>query len=177
MPYTRPYPGGFQDFPNTGTPINALSLNTIDLGVKTVSDTVDALTGALTAYTPTLAQGVSTNITKNLSLAKYAVVGKTMFLWLRIGITGTGTAGSAITVTIPTAFTADAAIAGQYVGTGAYGDSGTGDYFCLAKMNSTTQISLVQATHNNGAAPIGIFPNIAAANNDSFSVTATIPLA
>ena len=46
MPYTRPYAGGFQDFPNTGTPINALALNTIDLGVKAANDQIQTVTTA-----------------------------------------------------------------------------------------------------------------------------------
>ena len=59
MPYTRPYPGGFQDFPNTGTPINALALNTIDLGAKAANDQIQTVTTAeRTALTPTVGQMV-----------------------------------------------------------------------------------------------------------------------
>lgn len=46
MPYTRPYAGGFQDFPDTTTPINANALNTIDVGVKTANDQFQTLTTA-----------------------------------------------------------------------------------------------------------------------------------
>lgn len=93
MPYTRPYSGGFQDFPNTGTPINALALNTIDLGVKTVSDTVDAL-GLWTAYTPTL-----TNTTAPITVARYVKIGKTIHFYVALTLTGaqvTGLVGIAL---------------------------------------------------------------------------------
>ena len=57
MPYTRPYSGGFLDFPNTGTPINAAALNTIDLGAKAANDQIQTLTTAQrTALTPTVGQ-------------------------------------------------------------------------------------------------------------------------
>jgi len=87
MPYTRPYSGGFQDFPNTGTPINALALNTIDLGVKTVSDTVDAL-GSWTAYVPAL-----TNTTAPITVARYVKIGKTVHFYVALTLTGAQVSG------------------------------------------------------------------------------------
>jgi hypothetical protein len=57
MPYTRPYAGGFQDFPNTTTPINAAALNTIDVGVQTANDQFQTVTTAQrTALTPAVGQ-------------------------------------------------------------------------------------------------------------------------
>lgn len=59
MPYTRPYTGGFQDFPNTTTPINASALNTIDLGVKAANDQFQTVTTAQRAtLTPSVGQAV-----------------------------------------------------------------------------------------------------------------------
>lgn len=59
MPYTRPYAGGFQDFPATTTPINASALNTIDVGVKTANDQFQSVTTAQRAtLTPTVGQAV-----------------------------------------------------------------------------------------------------------------------
>lgn len=46
MPYTRPYSGGFVDFPDTTTPIDADALNTIDLGAKAANDQFQTLTTA-----------------------------------------------------------------------------------------------------------------------------------
>jgi len=57
MPYTRPYAGGFQDFPDTTTPINAASLNTIDVGVQTANDQFQTVTTAQrTALSPSVGQ-------------------------------------------------------------------------------------------------------------------------
>lgn len=42
MPYTPPYPGGWEDFPNTTTPITAAALDTMDAGIDTAQDTADA---------------------------------------------------------------------------------------------------------------------------------------
>lgn len=59
MPYTRPYPGGFQDFPNTTTPINASTLNTMDVGIKTSNDQFQTVTTAQRAtLTPSVGQAV-----------------------------------------------------------------------------------------------------------------------
>lgn len=44
MPYTRPYAGGFLDYPNTTTPLTASALNTMDLGIKAANDQIQTLT-------------------------------------------------------------------------------------------------------------------------------------
>ena len=46
MPYTRPYAGGFIDYPNTTTPLTASVMNTMDLGIKTANDQIQTLTTA-----------------------------------------------------------------------------------------------------------------------------------
>lgn len=57
MPYTRPYPSGFADYPDTSTPITAAVLNTMDVGIKTANDQIQTLTTAQrTALTPTVGQ-------------------------------------------------------------------------------------------------------------------------
>lgn len=59
MPYTRPYTGGFKDYPDTTTPINATALNTMDVGIKTANDQFQTVTTAQrTALTPTVGQAV-----------------------------------------------------------------------------------------------------------------------
>jgi hypothetical protein len=94
MPYTRPYASGFVDYPLTTTPINSTALNTIDVGVKTANDTVDAFTGAWTAYTPTL-----TNTTAPITVARYVKIGKTVHFYVVLTLTGaqvTGLVGIAL---------------------------------------------------------------------------------
>jgi hypothetical protein len=88
MPYTRPYASGFVDYPLTTTPINSTALNTIDVGVKTVSDTVDGFTGAWTAYTPTL-----TNTTAPITVARYVKIGKTVHFYVQLTLTGAQVSG------------------------------------------------------------------------------------
>lgn len=59
MPYTRPYAGGFQDFPATTTPIDASALNTMDVGIKTANDQFQTVTTAQRAtLTPSVGQAV-----------------------------------------------------------------------------------------------------------------------
>ena len=59
MPYTRPYSGGFVDFPSTSTPIDASALNTMDVGIKTSNDQFQTVTTAQRAtLTPTVGQAV-----------------------------------------------------------------------------------------------------------------------
>jgi hypothetical protein len=41
MSYTPPYPLGWQDFPDTSTPIDAASLNTMDAGITAAQGTAD----------------------------------------------------------------------------------------------------------------------------------------
>lgn len=81
MPYTRPYPGGFQDYPDTSTPLTAAVLNTMDQGIVDAYDpdpyrpgeiieilsspcdgsSVTVLSGAYTVQNVTGAQGMSTS--------------------------------------------------------------------------------------------------------------------
>lgn len=42
MSYTPPYPGGWEDFPNTSTPITAAALDTMDTGIGNAQGTADA---------------------------------------------------------------------------------------------------------------------------------------
>lgn len=59
MPYNRPYPGGFVDFPSTSTPIDASALNTMDVGIKTSNDQFQTVTTAQRAtLTPSVGQAV-----------------------------------------------------------------------------------------------------------------------
>lgn len=67
MPYNKPYPSGFQDYPDTTTPINANALNIMDSGIKTANDqfqtvtTVERLT-----LTPSVGQTVWDSTLKQL---------------------------------------------------------------------------------------------------------------
>ena len=59
MPYTRPYAGGFVNYPTTTTPIDATALNTMDVGIKTSNDQFQTVTTTQrTALSPTVGQAV-----------------------------------------------------------------------------------------------------------------------
>jgi hypothetical protein len=59
MPYTRPYAGGFVDYPSTTTPIDSTALNTMDVGIQTSNDQFQTVTTAQrTALSPTVGQAV-----------------------------------------------------------------------------------------------------------------------
>lgn len=121
----------------------------------------------VTSTTPTLAQGASTNITKTVTYAKYAVesTGVVNF-WAELSATAAGTAGSAITVSLPVTAHTDAV--GQVVGGGFYNDGGT-QYQAIAYLASATTVALL-STHGTASSstddPIGVNPNIAVASGD-----------
>ncbi len=129
---------------------------------------------SLTSYTPTLAQGASTNIAKTVNFAKYMVVGKTMYLWVRLFASGTGSAGSAITVSIPSGYTMQNG--DGFCGSGQYSDSGVGDYPCLVYVQTTTTLSFIAMSTTNSNR-IGVTPATTVGVNDGPSFHAVIALA
>jgi len=123
-------------------------------------------------YTPTLAQGASTNIAKTVVYSKYIQTGKLVIWVCRLEITGSGTAGSTLTVTLPVT---SAVASTTAVGGAVYFDASVQGYVCTAVLESTTTLSLTSNANNGGR--LGVFPNIAAAVNDQFTFTATYPAA
>ena len=88
MTYTRPYAAGFINYPDITTPVTATALNTMDVGIKTVNDTVDAFTAAWTAYVPAL-----TNTTSPITVARYAKIGKIVHFYVVLTLTGAQVTG------------------------------------------------------------------------------------
>lgn len=85
MPYTRPYTGGFKDYPDTTTPINATALNTMDVGIKTANDQFQTVTTAQrTALSPTVGQAVWDSDLKQLMVYMNASGGNA---WQPVGNT------------------------------------------------------------------------------------------
>jgi len=83
MPYTRPYSGGFVDYPATTTPINSTALNTMDVGIKTANDQFQTVTTTeRTALTPTVGQCVWDSTLKQLMVYMNASGGNA---WQPIG--------------------------------------------------------------------------------------------
>lgn len=127
---------------------------------------LNSLAGAWNSYTPQVDQGASTNIAKTVTYAKYLQFGKFIVGSLRLSMTGTGTAGSTITVTTPvTTYTT-----GLTVGTGFYNDNGTNYYPAMAALESYSKFHLIRLDAPfNGQ--IGYDPNLAVANGDIIQFT------
>ena len=127
------------------------------------------LAAAWVSYTPTLAQGASTNISKTVTQAKYMRVGTLLFVNMYLAITGTGTANNAITVSIPSGMTM---VGNQFflAGNGQYNDASVQRYPCAPVYNSSTAVQ-VNRTDQSPGGPIGQDPNIAVASGDEIFVS------
>jgi len=126
------------------------------------------LFGAWTSYTPTLRQGVSTNITKTVTYAAYVKIGRLAIVQVRLDATGAGTAGSNVEVTLPSAVVPVGASgnAGTF-GFGQIYDVSTGtNYAATVRAVSTTAVSFNGDW--SGTAYWGNTPNLAVANGDQF---------
>jgi hypothetical protein len=123
---------------------------------------------AWTSYTPTLAQGVSTNISKTVNYAKYVRVGKVVWLAVKVSITGAGSAGSSITVSLPVSSAASAVI----FGSGMFYDASSNlTYAGGGFVNTGTTVAIY--AHGAAGNVVGVSPNIATANGDEFFVSLT----
>lgn len=115
-------------------------------------------------WTPTVAQGASTNISKTVTEARYVRIGNIVFAWCHLQITGSGTAGSAVSVTLPV--TASGATANSSIGAGSIIDSGTaansGPVDVWLQTSATAYFLLTGQTARWGQGP-----NAALASGDS----------
>jgi hypothetical protein len=127
---------------------------------------------AWTSYTPVLAQGASSNISKTVSYSNYEKIGRRVTWQCRLAITGAGSSGSDITVTIPLtqAYTGGETI----VGSGIYYDaSATALYSLIVALQATGVLAFyiasgAQVSHI-GTATVAF----ATANSDVLAFDAT----
>ena len=131
-----------------------------------VRDPLAALAGAWNSYTPTVDQGASTNIAKTVNYAKYLQFGKLVICQVSLSMTGAGTSGAWISVTLP----ATAATSALIVGSGRYVDTSGSYYTATAYTLSTTKVVLIvdATTTTTGTKAIGEDPAIAVASGDAF---------
>ena len=132
--------------------------------VDQAGTTVVAL-GAWSTWTPTLAQGTSTNISKTVQWAKYIRLGRTVFFLVRVDPTGAGQAGLPITLTLPVT----ASLSSGAIGSGFYYDASTSSWAGTVQLTGTTTIAL----YGDSIAPIGQLGNFATATNDFFTACGT----
>jgi hypothetical protein len=74
MSYTPPYPGGWQDFPDTSTPIDAASLDTMDAGIAAAQGTADQAIIDAAAAQATADAAIPQLVATNLQTASYTLV-------------------------------------------------------------------------------------------------------
>lgn len=119
----------------------------------------NSILGAWTGWTPQLDQGASSNIAKTINYAKYARVGRTIFFVIDASITGAGTAGSGITMTLPVTAAASQSRIGvaQYYDASLNTSSGG-----MTVLSDTTHVAVFTLLGDY----VGVNPNIATANGD-----------
>jgi hypothetical protein len=113
-----------------------------------------------TTYTPTITQ--SGTVTKTTTYCKYRSFGGTVEIQAFLTITGSGTGGNAILISLP--FTS-ATSTGLVVGSGLVSDTGTANYPVLAVINTTTTIKFFRSDQGP-AGDVGVDPNFSLANTD-----------
>lgn len=139
----------------TGETVTATLLN------AEVRDPLAALAGAWNSWTPTLTQGATVSAT--VQYAKYTRVGKRVEAQLWVNATGTGTAGTKITISLPIAATSPI---GLLVGA-AYVSQGTNVYAAFAKISSSTELDFTCTNTVGPTASIGAEPSFAIGSGGS----------
>ena len=117
-----------------------------------------------TSYTPTLAQGVSTNIAKTVNAARYLKIGNTLFVNIYVSATGTGTANSAITLSIPSGFTMTSQV--YLIGQGQFVDASVSGYPVQPLYVNSTTVGMRRTDTANVTQSVGSDPNVAVASGD-----------
>lgn len=149
------------DVPTTATVGQVLTAAFWNAEVK---GNMDYLKGGIGSWTPQIDQGVTTNIAKTLIEARYTRVGDICHAWFGVNITGTGTAGSAATSTLPIAQTGHAVT--SVMGSGlVYDASATTRYQGQWELTTTTTIGL--GTNSTGGGLAGGTPSFALGASDS----------
>jgi hypothetical protein len=116
--------------------------------------------GGWTPFTPTVSQGASINIAKAVNYSEWTRGPRRMITFnFAMTMSAGGTAGSAVTVTLPVTASAPEGI----VGHGEVVDAGVQQYTCTIRALIATQVTF--APHGVGDL-WGITPSVALATND-----------
>jgi hypothetical protein len=129
---------------------------------------ISPLRSGWTSYTPTLAQGASTNISKTVNKCSYLKIGCLLYLNMYLDVTGAGTAGSDITISVPSGVTMSPINQFYLIGQGLYYDASTTTRYPGSPFQLTSTTIGIRRTDIGTANGIGGDPNIAAANGDGF---------
>lgn len=128
-----------------------------------VKGNMDYLKGAITSYTPQVDQGV-TNIGKTVSEGRYSRSGDYVDYSFNLVITGSGTSGQQIVVSLPVTHTG--AVSFSIIGHGLIFDSSTPIIYTVEwAINSATSIIAYTDVANNQ--PVGGSPAFGLASSDA----------
>ena len=107
--------------------------------------------GAWISYTPTLTQ--SGAVTKTVTYARYTKIGRLVIVTFFLSVTGTGTGGQKITVSLPVTASqgADTACGHGYV----YDQSATTDYVGVMVLTTTTTFAFFPSNATSGSGYLG----------------------
>jgi hypothetical protein len=130
-----------------------------------------------TSYTPTLAQGASTNISKTVNKCSYLKIGCLLYLNMYLDVTGAGSAGSDITVSVPSGITMSPTNQFYLTGQGLYFDASTGTRYPGSPFQNTSTTLSIRRTDIGTANGIGGDPNIATANGDGWFLSCIVEVA
>ena len=129
-----------------------------------------ALNADWTSYTPTLAQGASTNISKTINSAKYMKVGSLIFVVIYLVSTGTGSANSPITVSLPSGITFNQSF--FLMGSAQYNDVSVTRYPSFPYVLTSSTFGMRRCDQSPSGS-VGEDPNIAVASGDEFFASFT----
>ena len=135
-------------------------------GQVLTADIMNQIGAAWETWTPTVTQ--TGNVTVTINYAKYTRIQKLVVAQFYLTVTGTGTAGSAVSVSLPIT---NYAASSQMVGGGFIFDaSATNLYTVQSQIASTTTVQFY--SDQTGTASFwGIAPNVGLAVNDQIRCT------
>lgn len=128
-------------------------------------DNLNALYGTTTSYTPQIDQGVTTNIAKTVNEARYLVLGRVCEVWFTLSLAAAGTAGSAVTVSLPQTISGHATSPGAVLGSGFVYDASVQFYTGPWRYNTSTTVTFTP----QAGSFFGVSPNVALASTDVLS--------
>lgn len=127
---------------------------------------MNSIGAAWETYTPTVTQ--AGNVTVTVTYAKYARIQKIVLGSIYLTVTGAGTAGNGVTVSLPiTALTAGS----QIIGSGFIFDASATNLYTVQTQITTTTTAQFYADQTGTAAIWGVTPNVALAVNDQIRTT------
>lgn len=123
--------------------------------------------GTWATYSPVVAQNTAVSATVNY--AEYCLINKMCIVNVSLTCTTTGTAGQAITVTLPVAVTSSSNL--KTFGSGYVFDSSATDAILTTVVNrsSTDKVYFLTEANTNSDNGLGSNPSLALGNNDQIS--------